>query len=68
MGPEDVVVQEVVRYFSTPRFKRFSTEKEYSIQMGSDSRRVDVVLIDKDGTLAAIIECKRSGYEGSGPD
>ena len=68
MGPEDVVVQEVVSYFSTPRFKRFSKAEEYSIQMGSDSRRADVVLIDKDGTLAAIIECKRSGYEGSGPD
>ena len=68
MGPEDVVVQEVVRYFSTPRFERFSKAEEYSIQMGSDSRRADVVLIDKDGTLAAIIECKRSGYEGSGPD
>ena len=68
MGPEDVVVQEVIRYFSAPRFERFSKIEEYSIQMGSDSRRADVVLIDRDGNLAAIIECKRSGYEGSGPD
>ena len=68
MGPEDIVVQEVVNYFSTPRFKRFSTEKEYPIQIGSYKGRADVALIDTDGTLAAIIECKRSGYEGSGPD
>ncbi len=68
MGPEDVVVQEVVRYFSTPRFKRFSPEKEHAIQIGSYRGRADVALIDTDGTLAAIIECKRSGYEGSGFD
>lgn len=68
MGPEDVVVQEVVRYFSTPRFGRFSTEKEYPIQIGSYRGRADVALIDTDETLAAIVECKRSGYEGSGPD
>ena len=68
MGPEDVVVQEVVRYFSAPRFERFSKVEEYSIQMGSDNRRADVVLINEDDKLAAIIECKRSGYEGSGPD
>lgn len=68
MGPEDVVVQEVVRYFSTPRFKRFSKKKEYAIQIGSYRGRADVALIDTDETLAAIVECKRSGYEGSGPD
>ena len=68
MGPEDVVVQEVVRYFSAPRFGRFSTEKEYPIQIGSYRGRADVALIDTDKTLAAIIECKRSGYEGTGPD
>ena len=68
MGPEDVVVQEVVRYFSTPRFKRFSKKEEYAIQIGSYRGRADVALIDTDETLAAIVECKRSGYEGSGPD
>ena len=68
MGPEDVVVQEVVRYFSTPRFERFSKAKEHPIQIGSYRGRADVVLIDGDETLAAIIECKRSGYEGTGPD
>ena len=68
MGPEDVVVQEVVRYFSTPKFERFSTETEYAIQIGSYRGRADVALIDTDETLAAIVECKRSGYEGSGPE
>ena len=68
MGPEAVVVQEVVRYFSTPRFKRFSLQREYAIQIGSYRGRADVALIDTDETLAAIVECKRSGYEGSGPD
>ena len=68
MGPEDVVVQEVVRYFSTPKFERFSTETEYAIQIGSYRGRADVALIDTDETLAAIVECKRSGYEGSGRD
>ncbi len=68
MGPEDVVVQEVVRYFSTPKFERFSTETEYAIQIGSYKGRTDVALVDTDGALAAIIECKRSGYEGSGPE
>lgn len=68
MGPEDVVVQEVIRYFSTPKFKRFSTETEYAIQIGSYRGRADVALIDTDGALAAIVECKRSGYEGSGPE
>ena len=68
MGPEDVVVQEVVRYFSTPRFKRFSTEEEYGIQIGSYRGRADVALIDKDESLAAVVECKRSGYEGSGTE
>ena len=68
MGPEDVVVQEVVRYFSAPKFKRLSTRKEYPVQMGVYKGRADVALIDRDGEVAAIIECKRSGYEGSGPD
>ena len=68
MGPEDVVVQEVVRYFSAPKFKRLSTRKEYPVQMGVYKGRADVALIDRDGKVAAIIECKRSGYEGSGPD
>ena len=66
--PEDIVVHEVVRYFATPRFERFFIEEEYPIQIGSYKGRADVVLINKDRTLAAIIECKRGGYEGNGTD
>ena len=68
MGPEDIVVEAVVTYFSSPRFKQFSIKEEYSIQIGSYKGRADVALIDEDENPAAIIECKRSGYEGSGPD
>ena len=68
MGPENVVVQEVVRHFSAPKFKRLSTRKEYPVQMGVYKGRADVALIDGDEKVAAIIECKKSGYEGSGPD
>ena len=68
MGPEDIVVRAVVNYFDTPRFKRFSIEKEYPIQIGSYRMRADVALIDKAKLPAAIVECKRSGYEGDGQD
>ena len=68
MGPEDIVVRAVVNYFDTPRFKRFSIEKEYPIQIGSYRMRADVALIDKAKPPAAIVECKRSGYEGDGQD
>ena len=68
MGPEDIVVRAVVNYFDTPRFKRFSIEKEYPIQIGSYRMRADVALIDKAKPPAAIVECKRSSYEGDGQD
>ena len=66
MRPEDVVVQGVVDYFSSAKYDRFSKIEKRSIQMGSESREADVVLIDRNGKFAAIIECKRSGYEGRG--
>ena len=69
MGTEDIVVGAVVDYFSMPRFKRFSVREEYPVQMGSDSaKRADVVLVDTNRTPIAIIECKKSGYEGSGQE
>ena len=68
MGHEDIVVRAVVNYFDTPRFKRFSIEKEYPIQIGSYRMRADVALIDKAKPPAAIVECKRSSYEGDGQD
>ena len=69
MTPEGIVVEAVVRYFSDPRFQKFSIEKEYPIQMGSDNRRADVVLVDSADSaprLVAIAECKRVGVEGQG--
>ena len=68
MTPEGIVVEEVVRYFSGPRFQKFSIEKEYPIQMGSVNRRADVVLVDSADNLVAIAECKRVGVEGQGLD
>lgn len=68
MTPEGIVVEEVVRYFSDPRFQKFSIEKEYPIQMGSDNRRADVVLVDSADRLVAVAECKRVGVEGQGLD
>ena len=66
--PESIVVEEVARYFSEPIFQKFSIEKECSIQMGSENRRADVVLIDRKSNLAAIAECKRHGDVGHGVD
>ena len=68
MTPEGIVVAAVEKYFSQPNFRRFSTKQEHSIQMGSDNRRADVVLIDSKGNLAAVAECKQIGIEGRGPD
>ena len=71
MTPEGIVVEKVVRYFSDPRFQKFSIKKEHPIQMGSDNRRADVVLIDSADNadnLVAIAECKRVGVEGQGLD
>ena len=68
MKPEEIVVEEVVRYFSDPRFQKFSIEKEYPIQMGSANRRADVVLVDGASRLVAIAECKQVGGEGHGLD
>ena len=68
MTPEGIVVAEVERYFSQPKFQKFSTKQEYQIKMGSDKRRADVVLINSKGNLAAIAECKRQGVEANGVD
>ena len=68
MKPEEIVVEEVVRYFSDPKFQKFSIEKEYPIQMGSANRRADVVLVDSASRLVAIAECKQVGGEGHGLD
>ena len=68
MTPEGIVVAAVERYFSQPKFQKFSTKQEHQIKMGSDKRRADVVLMNSKGNLAAIAECKRPGVEGDGID
>ena len=64
---EDRVAQAVYAYFEALGGNGFSPRKEWPIQIGSDNRRADVVLI-KEGTetFAAIAECKGAGYEGIG--
>ena len=69
MTSEGIVVEEVARYFSKPRFQKFSVSKEWPIQMGADNRRADVVLLDKKSNLAAAIaECKGNNFIGHGID
>ena len=57
---ETRVVESVVNYFS-PILYRFSIQTEVEIQMGADKRRADVILVDGNGTSAAIVECKAAG-------
>jgi len=66
MNSEHVVVEEVVNYFSAPRFERLSVKREDEIQFGSRTGYADVVLLDDKAHRFAIIECKKVGYEGSG--
>ena len=61
MKPEEKVVEEVIAYFSEPRFSKFSIIRECQIQMGIDNRRADIVLRDTDGNFTAIAECKSPG-------
>ena len=60
---EGIVVGAVLRYFNDSKFEKFSMVQEHNV--GSDSHgRVDVALLDRNGQLAAIAECKRIGYVG----
>lgn len=66
---EDRIVQAVYAYLDALAGNGFSPQKERQIQIGSENRRADVVLIKiEDGTetFAAIAECKGAGYAGSG--
>lgn len=65
---EDRVEEAVETYFSNLKVKGFSPETQHEIQMGSDNRKPDVVLIDGDGSFAAIAECKGAGFIGDGID
>ncbi len=68
MTPEGIVVEAVEQYFSQPKFQKFSTKKEDRIRFGSRLGFADVVLIGSKGNRSAIVECKRPGVEGGGPD
>ncbi len=66
MSSEDSVIEEVVRYFSKPRFHRYSVQKEGQIQFGSRIGFADVVLLDGKKKRIAIVECKGIGYVDNG--
>ena len=63
---EAVVVEAVVNYFSKPEFREFFIETENEIQMGADSRRPDIVLLDEAENFVAIAECKQLGVVNYG--
>ena len=63
---ESIVVEAVVNYFSRPEFSKFSIETEREIQMGSDNRRPDIVLLDEAEKFVAIAECKQMGVVNYG--
>ena len=65
---EGRVEEAVETYFSNLKVKGFSPETQHEIQMGSDNRKPDVVLIDEYGSFAAIAECKGAGFIGDGID
>ena len=58
---EAPIVEAVVNYFSKPQFRDFFVETEREIQMGTDNRRPDIVLLDKSEGFVAIAECKQTG-------
>ena len=65
---EKKVEEAVEAYFFALNVKGFSPKTQHEIQMGSDNRKPDVVLVDRDGSFAAIAECKGAGFTGDGID
>ena len=63
---EAIIVEAVVNYFSTPEFSTFFIDTEHKIQMGADSRRADIMLLDGAGNFVAIAECKQIGVVNYG--
>ena len=63
---ETIVVEAVVNYFSKPEFQEFFIETEREIQMGSKTRRADIVLRNEKGHFIAIVECKQIGVVSYG--
>lgn len=63
---ETKVKAAVYDYFCGLRVNGFSPCKERDIQFGTRNGIADVVLRDKNGSFAAIAECKGAGYTGHG--
>lgn len=66
---ETEVVKSVYRYLNELQVDGFSPYKEYKkcqIQFGARNGIADVVLVDENGSFAAIAECKGAGYVGHG--
>ncbi len=63
---EGIVVGAVQRYFDSPKFSNFSTEREYRITWGTNGEgRADIALLNSEGNPVAIAECKKIGYDGN---
>ena len=63
---EDKVVEIVNIYFSKLGVPSFSPKTQHEIQMGSENRRADVVLINENRSFVSIAECKGAGFVGDG--
>ena len=63
---ETKVKAAVYDYFRGLRVNGFSPYEERDIQFGTRNGIADVVLRDKNGSFAAIAECKGAGYTGHG--
>ena len=60
------VVDVVHTYLDALETDGLLTKREHEIQFGSRNGFADVVLIDQNGSFAAIVECKQAGYVGHG--
>ena len=63
---ETEVAEAVYDYFSELGVKGFSPSTESQIQFGTRNGSADVVLRDRNGSFAAVAECKGAGYTGHG--
>ncbi|MDE0089688.1 MAG: type I restriction enzyme HsdR N-terminal domain-containing protein, partial [Candidatus Poribacteria bacterium] len=63
---EQTVVDVVQAYLDALETDGLLTEKEYEIQFGSGNGFADVVLVDQNGSLVVIAECKAIGHVGHG--
>lgn len=57
---EAIVVEAVVNHFSKPEFGELFIQTEHEIQMGTNIRRSDIMLLDKLENFIAIAECKQT--------